>query len=139
MYKIAKILAIILSVIGLVLWVLIVQSDDNEGVISLMISLGLWLTVIIAGITLVLSLMGLASDGDKLKKALISVAAFALIIGISYVVFATGKDVDLQQMADRGIDVTEGTVKAVGAGLWSFYILAIVAVVAMVVGGFKKQ
>mgnify|MGYP000341943491 FL=1 len=42
-------------------------------------------------------------------------------------------------MADRGIEVTEGTVKTVGAGLWSFYILAIVAVVAMVVGGFKKQ
>ncbi|MEL4307237.1 hypothetical protein [Joostella sp. CR20] len=139
MYKIAKILAIILSVIGFVLWVMIVQSDDNEGVVSLMISLGLWLTVIIAGITLVLSLIGLASDGEKLKKSLISVGAFAIILLVSYFVLATGKDVDLNDMANRGIEATEGTVKTVGAGLWSFYLLAAVAVVAMVVGGFKKQ
>ncbi|MCF8713383.1 hypothetical protein JM658_00950 [Joostella atrarenae] len=139
MYKIAKILAIILSVIGLVLWVLIAQNDDNEGFIGIMINLGIWLTVIVAGITFIFSIVGLASDADKLKKALISVAAFAVIVLVSYFVFANGSDVNLQQMADRGIDVTEGTVKAVDAGLWTFYILAVLAILAMVVGGFKKQ
>ncbi|MCM5662574.1 hypothetical protein [Galbibacter mesophilus] len=139
MYKIAKILAIILGVVGLGLWIAIVYQDNNEGVISLMINLGIWLTIIIAAITFIFSLVGLASDPDKLKKSLISVGVFALIIAISYFVLASGSDVDLDKMAARDIDVSENTVKWVGAGLWTFFILAILAVGAMIVGSFKKQ
>ncbi|QLE00879.1 hypothetical protein HX109_04590 [Galbibacter sp. BG1] len=138
MYKIAKILAIILGVIGLGLWLAIVYQDSNEGVISIMINLGIWLTVIIAAITFIFSLVGLASDPDKLKKSLISVGVFALIIAISYFVLASGSDIDLDKMAARDIDVSENTVRWVGAGLWTFFILAILAVGAMVVGSFKK-
>ncbi|MDG3583102.1 hypothetical protein [Galbibacter pacificus] len=138
MYKIAKIIAIILGVIGLVLWVLIARSDDNGSYIDVMLNLGIGLTIIAAVITLLFSIVGLASDTDKLKKSLISIAVFALVLIVSYFL-ATGTDVDLQKMADRGIQVTEGTVKTVGAGLISFYILTVLAILAMIIGGFKKQ
>ncbi|WP_335966292.1 hypothetical protein [Galbibacter sp. PAP.153] len=138
MYKIAKIIAIILGVIGLVLWVLIARSDDNGSYIDVMLNLGIGLTIIAAVITLLFSIVGLASDTDKLKKSLISLAVFALVLIVSYFL-ATGTDVDLQKMADRGIQVTEGTVKTVGAGLISFYVLTVLAILAMIIGGFKKQ
>lgn len=138
MYKIAKILAIILGVIGLVLWVLIVRSDDNEGTVGLMIQLGVWMTIIIAGITFLFSAIQLITHPDKLKKSLVSIGAFAVIIAVSYFVLASGTDIDLDEMGRKGIEVSEGTSKLVGAGLIAFYILAAVAVIAMLASGAKK-
>lgn len=147
MYKIAKIVAIILGVIGLVLWVLIARADSDvvaqtgsssNNVVGMMISLGYWATIIVAIITLLFSLAGIASDPQKLKKALISIGVFAAVILVSYLI-GTSEGFDFDKMADKGINVSAGTVKWVDAGLWSFYILAILAVLAMVVGGFKKQ
>ncbi|MCX2678766.1 hypothetical protein OOZ15_02325 [Galbibacter sp. EGI 63066] len=138
MYKIAKILAIILGIVGLVLWVVIANSNDNEGMISLMINVGKWMTIITAVVTVLFAIVQLLSHPDKLKKSLISIVAFGLVLLISYFVLSSGTDVDLQAMADKGIDVTEGTSKTVGAGLWAFYLLAIIAILAMVVSGVKK-
>lgn len=147
MYKVAKIIAIILGVIGFVLWIIIARADSNvvaeagsssNNIVGMMINLGYWLTIIVAIITLLFSLVGLASDGNKLKKAAISLAVFAVVIVVSYVL-ASGTNVDLFRMANRGIHVTEGAVRWVGAGLWAFYILALLAILAMVIGAFKKQ
>lgn len=147
MYKVAKIIAIILGVIGFVLWIIIARADSNvvaeagsssNNIVGIMINLGYWLTIIVAIITLLFSLVGLASDGNKLKKAAISLAVFAVVIVVSYVL-ASGTNVDLFRMANRGIHVTEGAVRWVGAGLWAFYILALLAILAMVIGAFKKQ
>ncbi|HLV63712.1 hypothetical protein [Galbibacter sp.] len=147
MYKIAKIIAIILGVIGLVLWVLIARADSDvvaqagsssNNVVGLMINVGLWATIIIAIITLLFSLVGLASEPQKLKKALISIGVFAAVVLVSYLI-ATAEGFNFAKMADKGIQVTEGTVKWVDAGLWTFYILAFLAILSMVVGNFKKQ
>ena len=138
MYKIAKILAILLGVVGLILWILLVRSDENSSTVDIMIGLGIWMTIIIAVITLLFSIAQLVTHPDKLKKSLISIVAFALILLISYFVLATGTDVNLQEMSRKGIEVSEGTVKLVGGGLWAFYLLAIVAVGAMIIGGAKK-
>src|SRR5690606_20171257 len=144
---VAKIIAIILGVIGFVLWIIIARADSNvvaeagsssNNIVGMMINLGYWLTIIVAIITLLFSLVGLASDANKLKKADISLAVFAVVIVVSYVL-ASGTDVDLFRMANRGIHVTEGAVRWVGAGLWAFYILALLAILAMVIGAFKKQ
>jgi uncharacterized oligopeptide transporter (OPT) family protein len=147
MYKIAKIIAIILGVISLVLWVLIARADSEEvavvgsssnNVVGIMINLGYWLTIVVAIITLLFSLAGLATEPEKLKKALISVGVFGAVILVSYLI-GTSEGFNFDLMADKGIDVSESTVKWVDAGLWSFYILAFLAVLAMIVGGFKKQ
>lgn len=138
MYKIAKILAIILGVVGLVLWVMIANSTDNEGTVSMMITLGTWMTIITAVVTLLFAVVQLVSHPDKLKKSLISIGAFALIMIVSYYVFSSGTDIDLAEMSRKGIDVTEGTSKLVGGGLIAFYILAAVAVLAMLLSGAKK-
>lgn len=147
MYKIAKIIAIILGVVGLILWVLIARADSDvvaqsgssaNNIVGLMLTLGVWTTIIVAIATLLFSLVGLASEPAKLKKALLSVGVFAVVALISYLL-ATSDGFDFDKMADKGISVSTGTVKLVDAGLWTFYILAVLAVLAMVLGSFKKQ
>ncbi|WP_224485029.1 hypothetical protein [Robertkochia aurantiaca] len=138
MYKIAKILAIILGVAGLVLWVLIVQQGAESGMVDVMINLAVYMTLIVAAIALLMSIWQLITHPDKLKKSLISLAAFALVLLISYFVLSSGSDIDLEAMSRRGIEVDEATSKLVGGGLIAFYILAGVAVLAMLLSGAKK-
>jgi len=56
---------------------------------------------------------------------------------VSYLL-ASGTNLDLQPFIDKGLNVTETTSKNVGAGLYAFYALAILAIVAMVLSGIKK-
>merc|ERR1711916_67374 len=80
-------------------------------------------------------LKGIASG--NIKKTLLSVGAFLLIVIIGYVMSSGSLDglpADLIQTEN----VTEKTSKWVGAGLNTFYILAILAVGSMIFSGFKK-
>ena len=140
MYRIAKILAIILGVVGLVIWVMIARDDNpaGSGMIDLMINLGYYMTIITAIVTFGFAVWQLLTHPDKLKKALISIGAFALVGVISYAVLASGTNINLESLANRGIEVSEGTSKMVGAGLWAFYLLALIAVLSMVFAGIKK-
>ena len=51
---------------------------------------------------------------------------------------SSGTDLDLTPFTDKGLNVDEGTSKVVGAGLYAFYALAIVAIGSMVLGGVKN-
>lgn len=129
MYKIAKIAGIVLGVLGIVLWILVARQDNpDSGSTDIFLRLGFWMTIITAVITLVYALLNLFTSPDKLKKALIGIGAFLLVILISYFT-ASGKEVG---------GASAGTVKWVDAGLRSFYILTVVAIGAMVVAGLKK-
>jgi len=72
-------------------------------------------------------------EGD-LKKTLISVGVFLAIIIISYVL----ADSTPMQLPDEGGMLSESGSKWVGTGLYTFYILAVVAILLMVFSGFKK-
>lgn len=139
MYRIAKILAIILGVIGLIVWVMIARDANpaESSMIDLMINLGKWMTILTAIVTFGFAIWQLLTHPDKLWKALISLGVFAAVLVISYML-SSGTDINLEGLAQKGIDVTEGTSRMVGAGLWAFYLLAFIAVIAMVFSGIKK-
>jgi hypothetical protein len=84
-------------------------------------------------VTLIFSLVGLTSDSKKLKKALISVGLFALVIAIGYGM-STGVETPLK---DGEVLSASGS-RWVGAGLRIFYILAIVAIAAMGLSGVQR-
>jgi hypothetical protein len=75
----------------------------------------------------------LASNPAKLKKAGISVAAFLVIVLISFL-FSEGVETPLK---DGEVLSASGS-RWVGTGLRTFYILAVVAVGAMVFSGVKR-
>jgi NADH:ubiquinone oxidoreductase subunit 6 (subunit J) len=141
--KITKYVALALGVIGLILQVVILRKGDdaiemaglagNFSSVSPMINLAIIILIIVVLITLVSSFATLASNPAKLKKAGISIAAFVAVVLLSFLL----SDGVETPMKDGEVLSASGS-RWVGAGLRTFYILAVIAVGAMLYSGIKR-
>jgi hypothetical protein len=141
--KITKYVALALGVIGLILQVLILRKGDdaiemaglagNFSSVSPMINLAIIILIVVVLITLISSFASLASNAAKLKKAGISIAAFAAVVLLS---FLLSEGVETP-MKDGEVLSASGS-RWVGAGLRTFYILAVIAVGTMLYSGVKR-
>ena len=137
LHKILKIVAFALAIIGAIIALVIIAGDEDTSK-----SMGgnlLYVSYIVLGIVIALVLVFVIKGlfaGD-IKKTLMTVGAFLAIVIISYVI-SSGTDLNLKPFTDKGADVTESTSKMVGAGLYAFYFLAILAIGSMLYGGAKK-
>ena len=107
--------------------------EGDFGIVSPLVSLAQIILIITVVVTLVFSLMNLATDSKKLKKALIFVGCFLLIIGIGYAI-SSGVETDLK---DGKVLSANGS-RWVETGLRVFYILAFLAIGSMLFSGVKK-
>ena len=143
MYKIVKIALIVVGLIGAVLWFMLPEKEmpaaqaAESGAINGMFII----TYILLGIAVVASLLfalkNLFSNPKNVKKTLMIVGGFLLVVAIAYVL-ASGTDVSIEEMASRGIETSESTIKRIGMGLNVFFILTLIAVALMVLPGLKK-
>ena len=139
-HKVLKYLALVIGVIGLILLGRIIIAGDEAIMASTaeqnsLLEPLMWLSYIILGLSILIVgifvIKGLFSG--NVKNTLISVGAFLLIIVIAYVV-TDGQEVQLKD----GDTLSASGDHWVGAGLVVFYILAAIAVGAMVLSGVKK-
>ena len=143
MHKIIKIVLIVLGLLGTVLWFMLpgeevpVTEASQNSAMNLMFVMTYILLAIAIIASLLFTLAKLFSSPQSLKKTLITVGGFVVIVVIAYV-FASGTDVDMAGLAKNGIHTTEGTVKTIGAGLNVFWIMTAIAVILLVVPGVKK-
>lgn len=136
LHKILKIVALLLSVAGIIFLAMIIAKGDEavtatgEGVDGF-----LFVAYIIFAITIVFVLFFVLKGifAGNIKNTLISVGAFLLIVVISYVL-ADGTPMKMQE----GEMLSASGSKWVGAGLYAFYIMAVLAVGAMIFSGIKK-
>lgn len=131
--KILTIFIAVIGVVGFIFWVTILKSENNEGMVIMMLWLGKILIFAAAIIMVVFSLKNMASDPTKIKKAGISLVGLLAVLAIAYGL-SDGQEV----IKDGKLMATESSSKWVGTGLRVFYILAVAALVAMVVSGVKK-
>lgn len=141
LHKIIKILAWVIGVAGVASLIMILNAGDeaikndalsgDTGAVNPMYNVALIIFVLVVAAVLVFVLKGIFSG--NIKKTLISVGAFLVVVAISYGM-ATGEEAVLQD----GSILSENGSRWVGAGLMAFYILAVVAVGAMVLSGVKK-
>ncbi|WP_394747407.1 hypothetical protein [Spongiimicrobium salis] len=144
MQKIIKIVLVVISLIGAVLWFQLPSKEFSEanpaeaakdGYMAAMFMI----TYILLGIAVVVSvfftLKNLFSNPAGLKKALYVIGALVVVVVISFAL-ASGDDVNPELMAAQEVDET--VVKRIGVGLNVFFILTIVAVASMVLPGVKK-
>ncbi|MGB7786497.1 MAG: hypothetical protein WBL27_10385 [Salinimicrobium sp.] len=140
LHKILKYLALVIGVVGLILWgrVLMAGDDAIESSASVQASVVtpflIVAYIIFALVVLIVAfyvLKGLFS-GD-VKKTLMSVGAFVLIVVVAYLV--TGGS---EMVMNDGEVISASAVHWVGAGLVTFYILACIAILLMVVSGVRK-
>lgn len=130
LHKIFKIIGIVLGLLGVVFMAMLLTG--NESAMDWLIFTGYIVLAVVVLMVLVFVLKGIFS-GD-IKKTLLSVGVFLVIIVLSYVL----ADSTPMPLPDEGGMLSESGSKWVGTGLYTFYILAIVAILLMVFSGFKK-
>ena len=136
LHKIIKIVGLILSLIGVaLLGMMIMKGDDviketGSGIDAFIYTAYVIFALVLIAVV-IFGLKGLMSG--NIKNTLIILGAFIVVIGISY-----GLADNNQLTLANGKLLTESNSKWIGAGLYTFYILAIIAIGSMVVSGFKK-
>ena len=139
-HKILKYFALIIGVIGLILLGRIIlagddtieaSASDQQSLITPFIYLAYLVLAVVIVLVAFYVIKGLFRG--NIKNSLIAVGAFVLIIVVAYVL-TDGEPVELK---DGGMLSASGS-HWVSAGLFVFYILAIVAVGAMVLSGIRK-
>ncbi len=143
MQKFFKYAALVLGVIGLILQVVILnQGDDNiklnalsgdYGVVSTMVTLAIIVLAITVSLTLIFSITNLASNPNKLKKALLYIGAFGVVVLIAFL-FSSGTETPLK---DGDILSASGS-RLIETGLRTFYFLVFIAVGAMLYTGIIR-
>lgn len=140
LHKILKYLALVIGVVGLILWGRVLMAGDDAiensadlqaSVVTPFLVVAYIIFALIVLVVLVFVIKGLFSG--NIKKTLLSVGAFLLIVVISYLV-TSGTEMTMTD----GEVYSASTTHWVGAGLVTFYILAATAILLMVVSGVKK-
>jgi hypothetical protein len=131
LHKIIRIVVLILALIGIVLLATILTG--NQGTISLYMNVAYVVLAIAILFTLLFSFAQLFTNKDTLKKTLISLGLFVVVIVISYVLSEGEAVYKAGQLV-----VSESGSKWVGTGLRTFYILTFIAIGLMVFSGVKK-
>jgi|TARA_B100000767_G_scaffold266453_1_gene283819 hypothetical protein len=141
--NIIKIVSGLLSVLGVIFLLRIMSLGDDEikmaagmgdySSVSPLITLALAILSIAVVVTIVFSLMNLASDIKKLKKALITIGLFLIVIIISYVI-SEGVETP---MKDGEVLSANGS-RLVETGIVTFYMLTVIAFGSMIFSAVKK-
>ena len=136
LHKIIKIVGLILSLIGAaLLGMMIMKGDDviketGSGIDAFIYTAYVIFALVLIAVV-IFGLKGLLSG--NIKNTLIILGAFVVIVGVSY-----GLADNNQLTLANGELLTESNSKWIGAGLYTFYILAIIAIGSMIISGFKK-
>ena len=140
---IVKIISAVFGLLGVVFLFRIIGVGDEEikmaasigdyGVVSPLVSVAIAILFVTVAVTVVFSLINLASSPQKLKKSLLFILCFIVVIGIAFTI-SSGVETPLK---DGEILSANGS-RWVEAGIRMFYILAALAIGSMIFFGGKK-
>ena len=141
--NIIKIISGILGVLGAIFLLRIMSTGDDQikmdaslgdfSIVTPLIMLAIFILSIAVLVTIIFSLRSLAANKNKLKKSLLMLGIFILVIAISYGI-SDGVETPLK---DGEILSANGS-RWVGTGIRVFYILTVVAFVSMIFSSVKK-
>lgn len=140
---IVKIISAVFGLLGVVFLFRIIGVGDEEikmaasmgdyGVVSPLVSVAIAILFVTVAVTVVFSLINLASSPQKLKKSLLFIVCFIVVIGLAFAI-SSGVETPLK---DGEILSASGS-RWVEAGIRMFYILAVLAISSMIFFGGKK-
>ena len=140
LHKILKYVALVIGVLGLIFLGRILAAGDDAieasadvqgSVLEPMMWISYLVLAVVVALVVIFVIAGLFRG--NIKNTIIGIVSFAVVVLVSYLV-TTGTEVTTRD----GDIITAGTVHWVGAGLVCFYILAALAILAMVFSGVKK-
>ena len=140
---IVKIISALFGLLGAIFLFRIIGAGDEEikmaasmgdfGTVSPLVSLAIAILSITVIVTVLFSLLSLASSPEKLKKSLVFIGCFLLVTGIAYAI-SSGVETPMKD----GEMLSASGSRWVETGLRMFYILATLAVLSMVFSGARK-
>lgn len=140
---IVKIISAVFGLLGVVFLFRIIGVGDEEikmaasvgdyGVVSPLVSVAIAILFVTIAVTVVFSLINLASSPQKLKKSLLFIVCFIVVIGLAFAI-SSGVETPLK---DGEILSASGS-RWVEAGIRMFYILAALAIGSIIFFGGKK-
>ncbi|MEO2073676.1 MAG: hypothetical protein ABGW99_20285 [Zunongwangia sp.] len=140
LHKILKYVALVIGVLGLIFLGRILAAGDNAieasaDVQSSVLEPMMWISYLVLAVVIALVAIFVIAGlfRGNIKNTIIGIVSFAVVVLVSYLV-TTGTQVTTRE----GDIISAGTVHWVGAGLVCFYILAALAILAMVFSGVKK-
>ncbi|GAB1308775.1 hypothetical protein KH5_14580 [Urechidicola sp. KH5] len=144
-YKIAKILIAVLGLIGIIMLVRVLGTDEEmlktdldiqSGIVDPFVSFTIFMLIITAAFAVIFSVINLVKNPAALKKAVISLAVLGILFAIAY-----GAASDAEITGANGAYLEGGeqgsTPKMIGALIKYTYILG-AAGLAMVIWGSVK-
>ena len=144
MNKIVKIVLVVIGVIAGIMWSQLPSRDvpATEAIQSGSMNIMFLILYVLLGIAVVsalfFTLKSLFANPSSLKKTLLVIGVFLAVVLLSYAL-SSGTDVDIEEMANRGVATTESTIKNIGTGLNVFFLLVIIAIASMAWGGVRKM
>ena len=140
---IVKIISAVFGLLGAIFLFRIIGVGDEEikmaasmgdfGTVTPLVSLAIAILSITVIVTVLFSLLSLASSPEKLKKSLVFIGCFLLVTGIAYAI-SSGVETPMKD----GEMLSASGSRWVETGLRMFYILATLAVLSMVFSGARK-
>lgn len=140
--KLLKIVAIVIGVISIFFLVSILSAGDeaikageNSGTVNIFMYVSYAVLAIAVLIVLAFTVLNLVSNTSGFKNTLIGIGAFVVLSLLCYFGFANGVESPLK---DGNMLSANGS-KLIGAGLYLFYFLALIAGLIMLGFGIKKM
>jgi hypothetical protein len=133
LHKIFKIISLVLALVGILFGVMIIAG--NEGQIDNMMYVAYAVFFIVVASVVVYTLINLFTHKEALMSAIKGVGSFVVLALICYFAFAKGVETPLRD----GEVLSASDDKLVGAGLYMFYALALIASGTMLFFGLKKM
>lgn len=140
-----KILTIVLGIVGvlsIVFLAMIISTGDEAiklgeagGTVNIFMYVAYLIFFLTLAFVIIFSLKNIFTDSDKLKSTLKGLGMFVLLAAICYFALATGEETTLKD----GETFSEGGSKLLGAGLYLFYALILIAGGSMLFFGIKKM
>lgn len=133
LHKIFGIVALVLALVGILFGVMIIAG--NEGQIDNMMYIAYAVLIIVLAMVVIFTFKNMFSSKETLMGTVKGVGAFLVVALICYYGFASGTEKELND----GVTLSASDDKLIGAGLYMFYALALIACGTMVFFGLKKM
>jgi uncharacterized protein YacL len=153
LHKVFKYLALALALIAGIFFMLTlgagdeaIQTNDGDAQNTTIVPM-LYISYLIIGLIIALVLVfvikNLFSSKEVLKKSLISIGAMLIVCLLAYFAFADNSIIDPMTgktyILDDGQALTNGESQLIGASIITFYIVAALAVLAILWSGVRKM
>ncbi len=139
-----KIITIIAGVVGVIAMFFLIRiigvgdeaikAGESDGMVNTFMYIAYVILALILVLVVLFTLKNIFTNKDTLKSTLMGVGAF-LIVGVICYFLASGVETPMKD----GEVLSAGDSKLVGAGLYMFYALAIIAIGTMLLSSVKKM